>query len=332
MTPAVGILIPNELPYHDLVELAASVGELGYESAWYPDSRFLRDPFIGLAVLAQHAAVPLIGIATTDPYARHPALIATALATVSEMTASRVAIALGAGSSGLAALGVTRQRPVERVGHALRDLRALLRGDAVTYANDAPAVRVEFRAPQPALWIGTRSPRMLRLAGETADGLILGHLRQPDLIERALDEAERGTIERAPELATLDVRIRVQVVVGADEHAVNVAATSVAGWVLRQHAGRIDWLEALGLTVPHELPLASQAVVSPRDNGSTDLSIPDDVVDAFVLRASSTREAADEIARLAARWPVIVRLQSADGTPQSELARSFAANLRLAGR
>ena len=330
MTPPVGILIPNELPYHDLVELAASVGAIGYDSAWYPDSRFLRDPFVGLAVLAQHAAVPLVGIATTDPFARHPALIATALATVTEMAANRVAIALGAGSSGLAALGVARERPVERVNQALRDLRTLLGGDAVTYAKDAPAVRVEFSAPPPSLWIGTRSPRMLRLAGEVADGLILGHLRRPDLVESALGEAQRGTIARSPELGTLDVRIRVQVIVGADEHAVHVAATNVAGWVLRQHSGRIDWLEALGLTVPPEVRLASQAIVSPRDNGSTDLSLPDDVVDAFVLRAPSARDAADEIARLAARWPVIVRLQSAEGMPQAELARSFAAALRAA--
>ena len=327
---AVGILVPNSLPYHDLAALAPLLDRHGYDCAWYPDSRFLRDPFVGLSVLAQHTHVPLIGIATTDPYARHPALAAAALASVSEMGGPRVAVALGAGSSGLRALGIDRSHPVATVRRAITTMRSLFEGQAVAFSDSGETVRLEFDSPAVAIWVGTRSPRMLQMAGEMADGVILGHLCQPAAVERALLEVSGAADRRLPHLARPDVRLRLQVIVGADEELVTGEAQRVAAWVLRQHAGRFGWLRELGIAVPEALADPSMAVVSPRDTGRARLAIPPSVVDAFVIRAESVTRAAATVAGLAARWPVIVRLHSTDGTPHNEVARAFGAALAYA--
>src|ERR687888_607282 len=51
---ATGVLLSGSQPARDMVELVGLAEWLGYDFLWYADEKFFRDPFVSLAVAAQH--------------------------------------------------------------------------------------------------------------------------------------------------------------------------------------------------------------------------------------------------------------------------------------
>ena len=67
---------------------------------WVADERFYREVYSTLAILAQHTKPVNLGTCVTDPFARHPALTAMAIATLDEISDKRAILGVGAGISG----------------------------------------------------------------------------------------------------------------------------------------------------------------------------------------------------------------------------------------
>jgi 5,10-methylenetetrahydromethanopterin reductase len=113
----------------------------------------------------------------TNPYSRHPAATAAAIASVHELSEGRAFLGLGVGA-GLEPLGIDYPAPVRTLREAVVAIRALLAGDRVTQEGSVfrldgarllypPSSRVPIS-------IGTRSPAVMRLAGELADVALVG--------------------------------------------------------------------------------------------------------------------------------------------------------------
>src|ERR1700761_3094700 len=91
------LLLVGRYPASEFRRLAE---EAGYDGLWHADERFFRDCWAGLTVAALSTSRIRLGICVTDPYVRHPALTATAFATVDEISGGRAVLGLGAGISG----------------------------------------------------------------------------------------------------------------------------------------------------------------------------------------------------------------------------------------
>lgn len=287
-----GLMLASTLNLAVLRDIARSCEDNGAHALWFPDTRFVRDPFVGLAQLAAATDHVTIGTAVTDPYVRHPALLAMAIGTIGELAPGRLRLGLGAGASGLAHLGIERSRPVTTLRDAVATIRALLAGKAVDLTEGAgPPVQLEFPTRPVPVLIGTRSPGLLRLAGEVADGAILGHLVDATAIARARQEMEAAAGDRHVHLIA-----RIQVIVGGTVDDRRRHARQVAAWVVRQHAGRLDWLEEIGLSVPDDLRIAIEQVTSPRDVGRAFEFVPDELANALALQAADRTHAAELIA------------------------------------
>jgi 5,10-methylenetetrahydromethanopterin reductase len=192
-----GVGLPPSGPVADLVALAEEVERLGYHYLWVNDERLERDPFTVLAAIAQRTERIQIGPGVTNPYSRHPALIATAMATLDELSGGRAVLGLGAGGTNHRALGIERESPVTALRQGIELIRGLWAGSTMSIAGSvvrAREARLDFPAPRAGIpiYIGGRGPRVLGLAGELADGVIVGNVATREGWSYALDRIAAG--------------------------------------------------------------------------------------------------------------------------------------------
>ena len=178
-------LIP-ESPVAQMVELARTAEGLGFERCWiYDEGLATRDVYVTMAAIAGATDTLRIGPGITNPYTRHVATTAAAVASVDELSGGRAFLGIGAGGSlTLDPLGLARTRPLAAVGGAIDACRALFAGgpvDVDTPQLTLSGARLGYGRPDTEIWLAGRGPRMLALGGAKCDGVMLDFIHKPDL-------------------------------------------------------------------------------------------------------------------------------------------------------
>lgn len=195
----------------DVIRLARTAEELGYDDLWIPDQTFHWDPFVLLGLCARATSRIRLGVAVTNPYTRHPVQIARAAAVLSELAEGRFVLGLGAGNRArvLRGLGAPTNRAASRLDECIEVCRRLLRGERVTIRTPTltlDGVKLDTPAPSPVpIYVGSRSPRVLRLAGARADGVFMEALFTPGGLDFALAEVEAGARSAGRRLTEMDL-------------------------------------------------------------------------------------------------------------------------------
>ncbi|MCU0259674.1 MAG: LLM class flavin-dependent oxidoreductase [Ilumatobacteraceae bacterium] len=160
----------------EVVDLARLAEEVGFDRLGISDVVLWPDCYVLMALVAQATERIAIGPMVTNPYSRHPVVLAGAMAALQDASDGRMFLGIGVGA-GLEQLGMTYPRPVRALREAITVIRALLRGETVTLAGETITVdaarMVGPVAPVP-ISIGSRSPQVMRLAGEVADVALVG--------------------------------------------------------------------------------------------------------------------------------------------------------------
>lgn len=249
---AYGVALAPHAPLPELLESARAAEELGYRYLWVTDDRLQRDVFVTLAAIAQATSALWIGPGVTNPFSRRPALIATAIATLDELSGGRAVLGLGAGGTNHRALGVRREAPVAALAESIELIRGLLAGGEVTLrgrAVRAEGARLDFtpvRAAVP-IYVGARARRMLELAGELADGVIVGNVASPDGWSYAHERIAAGAARAARPLSEVTLTAWVYCSVADDAEA---ALDAIRPMVATSLATSRSALVALGLQPP----------------------------------------------------------------------------------
>lgn len=105
----------GDAPVQVMVDRARLAEAVGYDAVWLADERFYREVYTCLAQFAAHTSKVLLGPCVTDPFSRHPALTAMAIATLDEVASGRGILGIGAGISGFAELGIHRRKPARPI-------------------------------------------------------------------------------------------------------------------------------------------------------------------------------------------------------------------------
>ena len=203
-----GLGLPPTAPVAELLDLAVEAERLGYRWLWVNDERLERDPFTVLAAMAERTEQVRLGPGVTNPYSRHPALVASAMATLDELSGGRAVLGLGAGGTNHRALAIERTAPVSALREAIGLVRALWAGESATVEGRvvrACEAQLDFDAPHARLpvYVGARGPRVLQLAGELADGVIVGNVATPRGWAYAIERIEAGAACAGRRLADL---------------------------------------------------------------------------------------------------------------------------------
>ncbi len=257
--PHLGVLILGEHPPDRLRQVVRQCEALGFDFFWYADEKFYRDPFVGLTVAAHASTRMRLGTGVTEPYTRHPALLAMAIASLDEVSGGRAVLGLGAGGSGFPAMGVARRSPPVALTETVRVVRALLRGQTVDAEGQVVRVRgarlfFPARADLP-IYVAARAPRMLRVAGAVADGVIIAPYASPPGLRFALQRVAEGAGMAGRSLDSIDLAARVDVCVAADPQAARESVRSAVALPMWISYPNLDYLK------PLDLPPLPQAVL-----------------------------------------------------------------------
>jgi 5,10-methylenetetrahydromethanopterin reductase len=158
----------------DVLRLARRCDELGYDGVWLTDSSLLwREAYSLLGAIAAGTERVSLGTAVTNPITRRLTVTAGAALTLAELSGGRAILGLGNGDSALRTEGLRPAR-VDELRAAIGTLRRLLAGEEAD-AGGGVACRVTYARPGDGapIYVAASGPRMLALAGEVADGVIL---------------------------------------------------------------------------------------------------------------------------------------------------------------
>ena len=178
------------------VRLAERADALGYDSVWVTHG-LGRDSFLVLAAYGAATTRVRLGVGVLPIYPRHPVTTAQAALTLGEQTGGRYI--LGLGVSHKASMEQMLGLPLADPLGVMREYVAVLRGAFGDGARfEGAHYRVQWsmalpgRLPAPPIYLAALSARMLELAGEIADGVVLW-LCDPHYVRTvAVPALERG--------------------------------------------------------------------------------------------------------------------------------------------
>src|SRR6478672_2756349 len=136
---SIDLLILGNAPMARMLDRVKLAEANNYDTVWLADERFYREVYSCLAYFAMNTSRVKVGPCVTDPYARHPALTAMAIATLDEISNQRAILGIGAGISGFPELGVVRKKPAAAIREMIEMVRALLKGESLDFHGDVVA-------------------------------------------------------------------------------------------------------------------------------------------------------------------------------------------------
>ncbi|HYM16220.1 MAG TPA: TIGR03564 family F420-dependent LLM class oxidoreductase [Dehalococcoidia bacterium] len=172
----IGINLGGDVPVAQHVQQVIDAEAAGFESAWFSNI-FGTDPMTVIALAGARTAHIELGTAVVPTYLRHPFAMAQEAVTVQAATSGRFVLGIGLSHHVVVEnmWGLSYEHPARHMEEYLKVLLPLAREHKVGHAGDlyrtTATLAVPDAAPLPVI-VAALAPRMLRLAGELADGTV----------------------------------------------------------------------------------------------------------------------------------------------------------------
>lgn len=167
-------------------DLGLLAEQLGFEAVWAPNILSARDPFVAFSVLARESRTVRMGPVAISPFELHPLKIANAVLTLNELSGGRANLVIGGGGGTMIGMGLkpdrraTHPRMLGGVRECVEFLRAISPTTPLNFNGELFQVQNYLpdwaTAPAPRLYVAANRPRMLKLAAELADGVMLSDI------------------------------------------------------------------------------------------------------------------------------------------------------------
>lgn len=189
---------------HDLrdgLRYAQYAEEKGFEAVWQAESRLVRDAIVPMAAYAAVTEKLKVGSGVINNWTRNIGLLAATFLTLDDLAPGRVICGIGAWWDPLAKnVGIERRKPLAAMRETVELLRRLLNMESVTFHGEFHSVEgIELdvihgrREPREVpILIGATGPKMMELAGEISDGVVLNYCVPPEYNDGALEHLEIG--------------------------------------------------------------------------------------------------------------------------------------------
>ena len=238
-----GLYITEKHEIRHSIELARLAERCGFESVWqgeeYPPFTFARDSVIPLAAIAATTKTIKLGTGVLHTWTRNVMTLAMSFATLDELSNGRSMIGMGVLWEPMAKMmGIARRdtlRAMREHVEALHSLFAMktvnVNGEFVKLQN-VHLLKKPFSIP---IYIGATGLRMMELAGEIADGVLMNYLVSPDYNRKALEFILRGAAKVGRKVDDLDRPQLVACFMDEDvDKAMNAARLMVLEYLFTQ--------------------------------------------------------------------------------------------------
>jgi len=215
----VGLYLQDAHPIRDGMRYAQLAEQHGFEAVWQAESRLVREATVPMAAYAAVTERIKVGSGVVNTWTRNVGLLAATFSTLDDLAPGRVVLGIGAWWDPLAQkVGIERRRPLLAMRETVETCRRLLAMERVTFHGefvDVDDIEIDIvhgdRSPKDVpIYVGATGMKMMELAGEIGDGVVLNYLVGPAYNAKALEALAAGA-ERAGR--TLDDVDRPQLVV-----------------------------------------------------------------------------------------------------------------------
>lgn len=172
----IGIWIDDERPLPAVLDAVAEAERLGYARAWL-GQRTGWDPLTVIAAAGDRARGIAFGTAVVVTWGQHPLVLASHALTAQAAVHGRLTLGIGPSHQAVVEgrYGTRWERPARHVAEQLAVLSPALRGEVAQVQGETVTAAGAVSAPgaaAPPVLLAAHGPRMLRLAGERADGVV----------------------------------------------------------------------------------------------------------------------------------------------------------------
>ena len=203
MSLSFGVTVLPDPPYSRLIELIQLAESHGFEYAWTYDSHVLwQESFPVLALVADRTSTIKLGHMVTNPGTRDPTVLASAYATLHDISDGRMIMGIGRGDSAVRYIG---RQPVKvaEFEEALKMIKPFMNGKEVTWNGKELQLKwVRPELPPIEMHVAGYGPKALAVGGRQGDGIII-QLADPDIITWIMDTARAAAEEAGRDPAAL---------------------------------------------------------------------------------------------------------------------------------
>jgi 5,10-methylenetetrahydromethanopterin reductase len=185
----------------------------GFEAVWQAESRLVRDAIVPMAAYAAVTERIKVGSGVINNWTRNIGLLAATFLTLDDLAPGRIICGIGAWWDPLAKnVGIERRKPLLAMRETVEVLRRLLDLERVTFHGEfhhLEGVELDVvhgrREPRDVpIYIGATGPKMMALAGEIADGVVLNYCVPPPYNDQAMEQLAKGAQRAGRSLDQID--------------------------------------------------------------------------------------------------------------------------------
>ena len=231
---------------------AIQAEKIGFDYLWITDHFNNRNVYVSLAMVSTYTERIKFGPGVTNPYLVHPVVTAQAVATLNEVAPGRVVCGLGVGDkTTLKMVNAEQTKPLATIRESVRVIREIASGRTLDMQGEVFKVsgaKLNFKAASPIpVFIGAQGPKMLALAAEIGDGVLINASHSKD-VENAMKFVREGVEKTGKKLEDLSISASTSFSIASDydkalKAVVPVVAYIVAGspeMILEQHGISVE--------------------------------------------------------------------------------------------
>ena len=197
----VALYLQDKHPIRDGIGYVRYAEERGFEAVWQAESRLVREATVPMAAFAATTDRIKVGSGVVNAWTRNVGLLAATFVTLDDLAPGRVMLGIGAWWEPLASkVGVHRRKPLRAMREVVQTVRRLMAMERVTFHGEfvnVTDIEIDIvhgdRSPRDVpIYIGATGMKMMELAGEIGDGVLLNYLVGPRYNATALEHLAIG--------------------------------------------------------------------------------------------------------------------------------------------
>jgi 5,10-methylenetetrahydromethanopterin reductase len=213
MAERVALYLQDAHDLRDGLDYVQYAEDKGFEAVWQAESRLVRDAIVPMAAYAAVTERIKVGSGVINNWTRNIGLLAATFLTLDDLAPDRIICGIGAWWDPLARnVGIERRKPLTAMRETVEILRRLLHMERVTYHGEfvhVDGIELDVvhgrREPRNVpIMIGATGDKMMGLAGEIADGVVLNYCVPPQYNDNALELLEKGARKNGRTVEDLD--------------------------------------------------------------------------------------------------------------------------------
>lgn len=254
--------VPRDL-YWKTTFYSIQAEKIGFDYLWITDHFNNRNVYVSLAIISAYTERIKFGPGVTNPYLVHPVVTAQAVATLNEIAPGRVVCGVGVGDKiTLQMVDIEQTKPLATIKESVQIIREISSGKTLEMQGEIfkiTGAKLNFRVANTVpIYVGAQGPKMLALAAEIGDGVLINASHSKD-VETAMKFICEGAEKANKELDYLRISAYTSFSIASDHEkafkaVVPVVAYIVSGspeMILERHGISVELARKIGEALVH---------------------------------------------------------------------------------